>query len=116
MGDVPLQIKLLTTTKELAVTSKFWKMFDNCLLIEIVCRCVADFLCLSNNETGGEEGWSGPEHYNWFVLTAWVRGQCQAFFADGVCGEVGQRLYIGPDGNGTCDCEEASLRSSCPPL
>lgn len=50
------------------------------------------------------------------MLTAWVRGQCKVFFADGVCGEVGQRLYIGPDGNGTCDCEEASLRSSSPPL
>jgi len=56
-------------------------------------KCVADFLCLSNNETG-----------------AWVRGQCKVFFADGVCGEVGQRLYVGPDGNGTCDCEENWIR------
>ena len=74
LGDVPLQIKLLTTTKELAVTSKFWKMFDNCLLIEIVCRCVADFLCLSNNETGGEEGWSGCAHYNIVIGLCWQPG------------------------------------------
>ena len=51
-----------------------------------------------------------------FVLSAWYTGECWPFFEDGVCGEdvLGERLYVGPDGNGTCDCDEVSPRSSSP--
>merc|ERR1712183_1069535 len=58
-------------------------------------KCVSDVFCSSNNETG-----------------AWYSGQCRPFFQDGVCGDevLGERLYVGPDGNGTCDCDEGWIR------
>ena len=39
----------------------------------------------------------------------WVSGECRGLFEHGVCGESpGLRLYVGPDGNGTCGCSEAT--------
>lgn len=58
-------------------------------------KCVPDVFCTSNNETG-----------------AWYRNKCRPLFEDGVCGDevLGERLYVGPNGNGTCDCEEGWIR------
>jgi len=40
----------------------------------------------------------------------WVSGECRGLFEHGVCGESpGLRLYVGPDGNGTCGCSEGWL-------
>ena len=39
-------------------------------------------------------------------------GRCEDVYADAVCGEeaVGERLYLGEDGLGYCDCDEGWLR------
>ena len=54
--------------------------------------------------------WSELRDNHVVVWAAWYRGQCRPFFQDGVCGEdvLGERLYVGPEGNGTCDCDEVS--------
>jgi len=42
----------------------------------------------------------------------WYQGQCVDPYQDGVCGEeaLGQRLYVGEDGEVKCDCDEGWLR------
>ena len=39
-------------------------------------------------------------------------GECRDVLESGVCGEkaLGQRLYLGEDGRGYCDCDEGWLR------
>jgi len=40
-------------------------------------------------------------------LSVWYGGRCRDVYEDGVCGlhMPGMRLFAGPDGNGTCDCD-----------
>ena len=51
---------------------------------------------------------SDPDQNN----TLLYEDECRDVFEDGVCGEeaVGERLYLGEDGRGWCDCEEGWVR------
>merc|ERR1719273_317705 len=42
----------------------------------------------------------------------WFQGDCQDVFADSLCGEeaLGERLYLGEDGLGYCDCDKGWVR------
>ena len=42
----------------------------------------------------------------------WFQGDCQDVYADSLCGEeaLGERLYLGEDGLGYCDCDEGWVR------
>ena len=109
------QLKLLTTTKEGTVTSKCCKrtfliVTDNCCYLHQVCP----WCLLSDQQWDWRWEMSRLAALWCFMFAAWYQGQCRAFFQDQVCG-LGQRLYIGPDGNGTCGCSEVSMRSSSPP-
>ena len=45
-------------------------------------------------------------------MEVFYSGRCEDVFGDAVCGEeaVGERLYLGEDGLGYCDCDEGWLR------
>merc|ERR1711874_245119 len=45
-------------------------------------------------------------------LIVMYRGECRGVLESGVCGEeaLGERLYLGEDGRGYCDCDEGWLR------
>ena len=42
----------------------------------------------------------------------WFQGDCQDVYADSLCGEeaLGERLFLGEDGLGYCDCDEGWVR------
>ena len=42
----------------------------------------------------------------------WFQGECRDVYEDGACGEeaLGERLYLGEDGEGYCDCDEGWVR------
>ena len=44
--------------------------------------------------------------------SVWFKGECQDVYADSLCGEeaLGERLYLGEDGLGYCDCDEGWVR------
>ena len=45
-------------------------------------------------------------------MSVWYGGRCRDVYEDGVCGlhMPGMRLFAGPDGNGTCDCDTGEAR------
>ena len=45
-------------------------------------------------------------------LSVLYDGECRDVLEDGACGEdnPGERLYLGEDGRGHCDCDEGWLR------
>ena len=42
----------------------------------------------------------------------WFEGECHDVYADSLCGDeaLGERLYLGDDGEGVCDCDEGWIR------
>ena len=51
-------------------------------------------------------------------LSVWYRGQCVDPYEDGICGEeaLGQRIFVGEDGDVKCDCDEVNILSLISPL
>ena len=44
--------------------------------------------------------------------SVWFEGDCRDVYEDALCGEdaLGERLYLGEDGQGHCDCDEGWIR------
>ena len=44
--------------------------------------------------------------------SVWFKGDCRDVYEDALCGEdaLGERLYLGEDGQGYCDCDEGWIR------
>merc|ERR1711953_1026569 len=53
----------------------------------------------------------GP-HSKSDINSIWFKEDCHDVYEDSLCGEeaLGERLYLGDDGEGVCDCDEGWIR------
>ena len=43
-------------------------------------------------------------------MLVWVSGECHGPHDGEVCDDRGERLYLGPDGEGYCDCDDEVMK------